>query len=209
MESAHHHPKRSGKIIMFKDIETFRQKSTRLRGFIDFWGCLYLAAWNWIFSYIPSYAIRRLILKYAYGVKMGRDVYVHMGVKFLKPWAVEIGNNVNIQLGSFIDGRGGLSIGNNVDITLGVRILTQQHDLQDSHYTTVSRSVCILDNCVVGSFALIMPGVTLGEGAVVGAGSVVSKSIPEWSIAVGNPCTVRKQRNRTINYEIGYARPFH
>jgi acetyltransferase-like isoleucine patch superfamily enzyme len=51
--------------------------------------------------------------------------------------------------------------------------------------------------------------VTLGEGAVVGAGSVVSKSIPEWSIAVGNPCTVRKQRNRTINYEIGYARPFH
>lgn len=176
---------------------------------VNFIGCLYLALWNWILTYFPSYFLRRSILKIAYGVEIGQNVYIHMGVKFLKPWAVSIGNNVNIQMGSFIDGRGGLTIGNNVDITLGVKILTQQHDLQDSYYTTISKPVTILDNCVIGSFALIMPGVTLAEGAVIGAGSVVSKSIPAWSVAVGNPCIVKKTRNTQINYTIGYARPFH
>lgn len=181
----------------------------RLKKVIDFFGCLYLALWNWVFSYFPVYAVRRLILKKAYGVVMGENVNIHMGVKFLKPWGVSIGSNVNIQMGSFIDGRGGLVIGDNVDITLGVKILTQQHDLQDSFYTTISKPVKISANCIVGSFSLILPGVTLEEGAVVGAGSVVSRSIPEWSIAVGNPCAVKKSRCREINYQIGYARYFH
>lgn len=185
------------------------RKDKRAKQIIDFFGCFYLSLWTWFFSYFPSYVIRRFVLKRIYGVKMGKNVYVHMGVKFLKPWAVTIGDNVNIQLGSFIDGRGGLVIGNNVDITLGVKILTQQHDLQDSVYTTVSRPVHIGNNCVIGSFALLMPGVTIGEGAVVGAGSVVSRSIPEWSIAVGNPCLIKRVRNSEINYKIGYARYFH
>lgn len=140
---------------------------------------------------------------------MGKKVYIHMGVKFLKPWGVIIGNNVNIQMGSFIDGRGGIIIQDNVDITIGVKILTQQHNLQDSFYTTESKPVYISSNSIIGSFSLIMPGVCIGTGSVIGAGSVVPRSIPEWSIAVGNPCIVKKKRNQEINYTIGYARPFH
>lgn len=185
------------------------RKAGKFKILIEFFGCLYLATWNWFFSYVPSYSLRRFVLRRVFRVRMGCNVYVHMGVKFLKPWGVVIGNDVNIQLGCFIDGRGGLVICDNVDITIGVKILTQQHDLQDSKYTTVSRAVYINSNCVIGSFALLMPGVTIGEGAVVGAGSVVSRSIPEWSIAVGNPCLVKRQRNREIDYKVGYLRFFH
>jgi putative colanic acid biosynthesis acetyltransferase WcaF len=193
--------------MMHNFLETLRRG--RLVLLIDFIGNLYLAAWNWFFAYIPSYTVRRLILKYIYKVKMGKNVNIHMGVKFLKPWGVVIGNNVNIQMGSFIDGRGGVVIGSNVDITLYVRILSQQHNMQDGLYSTVSRTVLIGDNCVLGSFALIMPGVELGEGAVIGAGSVVPKSIAAWSIAVGNPCIVKIKRNNEIRYRIGYKRYFH
>ncbi|WP_338922365.1 DapH/DapD/GlmU-related protein [Pseudomonas silesiensis] len=193
---------------MLKRLDQLRNKNG-FNSVVTFFGCLYLSIWNWIICYTPSYAVRHFVLKNFYGVKVGRNVYIHMGVKFLKPWGVTIGNNVNIQMGSFIDGRGGITIEDNVDITIGVKILTQQHNLQDSFYTTDSRPVYISTNSVIGSFSLIMPGVTIGKGSVIGAGSVVSKSIPEWSIAVGNPCVVKKNRSQEINYTIGYARPFH
>jgi len=192
---------------VFKLIESLRKSYLGVA--IDFFGCFYLATWNWIFSYIPSYLLRGIILRRFYGVKMGRNVNVHIGVKFLKPWGVTIGDNVNIQMGSFIDGRGGVVIGDNVDITLYVKLLSQQHDMQDGLYTTISLPISIANNCVIGSYSLLLPGVSLGEGAVIGAGSVVPKSIPEWSIAVGNPCVVKKKRNSAIQYQVGYKRFFH
>lgn len=156
--------------MMFSLIEKMR--SGKMNSFITFLGNAYLALWNSIFCYVPSYVFRKLVLRFFYGVKMGRNVNIHSGVKILKPWGIVIGNDVNIQMGSFLDGRGGIIIGNNVDITLFVKILTQQHDMQDGNYTTISRAVTIENNCVVGSYVLIMPGVTIFEGAVVGAGSV-------------------------------------
>lgn len=192
---------------MFSVIEKVR--SGKMHSFITFLGNAYLALWNSFFCYVPSYGFRRLVLGLFYGVKMGRNVNIHSGVKMLKPWGIAIGNNVNIQMGSFLDGRGGISIGNNVDITLYVKILTQQHDMQDGNYTTISKAVTIKDNCVIGSYALIMPGVRISEGGVIGAGSVVVKNISEWCIGVGNPCREIKQRAKLVNYKIGYKRHFH
>ena len=176
---------------------------------IDFFGNLYLAFWNSFFCYFPSYFVRNFVLRYCYFVNMGSNVNIHSGVKLLKPWNISIGNSVNVQMNSLLDGRGGLSIGNNVDITLGVKILTQQHCLQDGLYTTESKPVVINDNAVLGSFCLLLPGVTVGEGAVVGAGSVVPRSIPSWKIAAGNPAVIKKDRNTEINYNVGFKRYFH
>lgn len=193
--------------MMFDKFEQLRKGN--LNTLISFFGNAYLSIWNMFLCNFPSYYLRNFFLRYFYGVKMGCNVNIHSGVKMLKPWGISIGNNVNIQMGSFLDGRGGLSIGSNVDITLFVKILTQQHDMQDGLYSTVSNEVSIANNCVVGSYALIMPGVSLFEGVVVGAGSVVVKDIPEWSIAVGNPCRTIKERNKIINYTVGYKRHFH
>lgn len=56
--------------------------------------------------------------------------------------------------------------------------------------------------CCIGMGSMIMPGVTIGEGSIIGVGSVVTKDIPAWTIAVGNPCSVVKhikERNRADN----------
>ncbi len=63
-------------------------------------------------------------------------------------------------------------------------------------YTTLPYKkdpIYLKKGCVVGMGSIIMPGVTIGEGAIIAAGSVVVKDIPAWTIAVGNPCKVVKQ----------------
>ena len=176
--------------------------------FVNFIGYAYLALWNRLFTYIPSYYFRWFIAKYCYGLKIGCS-NIHSGVRFLSPWNIEVGDNVNIQLDCFLDGRGGIKIGDNVDITIGVKIFTQQHDIQSPDYATVTRAVSIGDNAIIGSYALILPGVDIGEGAVLAAGSVASKSIPQYEMHAGNPAIFKRWRATNINYKLNYRRPFH
>ena len=146
---------------MFKYLEKIR-KSPGPGRLINFFGYLYLSLWNHIFNKIPSYFLRYYIAKYLYGLKIGKS-NIHMGVFFFSPWRISIGDNCNIQMDCVLDGRGEIEIGNNVDITFGVRILTEQHDINDPEYSTQMKKVVIDDNVIAGAYSLIMPGVHLNE----------------------------------------------
>lgn len=93
-------------------------------------------------------------------------------------------------------------IGNNVCINDGAILLTASHDLNDSQWPHKKRPIVIEDYAWVCTNAIILPGVTIGYGAVVGAGAVVSKSVEPLSIVVGNPAlpTLRK-RTEVLNYK--------
>jgi acetyltransferase-like isoleucine patch superfamily enzyme len=71
------------------------------------------------------------------------------------------------------------------------------------------KKVVIRDNVVIGAFSLILPGATINEGAVIGAGSVVVKDVPEYCLAAGNPAIKKRDRKREIRYKLDYKRPFH
>jgi putative colanic acid biosynthesis acetyltransferase WcaF len=187
----------------------YRASKLRIAGqFISFVGYGYLALWNKCITHIPSYTVRYWAARLLYGLKIGRST-IHSNVRFLSPWNIRIGDNVNIQMDSFLDGRGGISIANNVDITMGVKILTEEHDIQSSKYDTVREPVRIADNAVIGSFATILPGVTIGTGAVIGSGSVVVKDVPVFEMHSGNPAVFKRKRNCEIEYRLYYRRPFH
>jgi acetyltransferase-like isoleucine patch superfamily enzyme len=132
-----------------------------------------------------------------------------MGVKFFSPWKLSVGLGSNIQGGCFLDCRGGINIGNNVDITLGVKILTEDHDVRSSDYKTRSRSVNLSNGCVIGSFSLILPGIVMSENSVLGAGSVLTKSISEGLIYGGSPAKEIGVRGISFDYICSYKRPFH
>lgn len=152
---------------------------------------------------IPFYSIRRWYLRDVLGIKIGDNTYIGMGC-FIVGNLIEIGSNTVINRGTYLDGRVPLKIGNNISISNYCYIQTNSHDPQSPDFHGVWEPVVIEDNVWVGAKALILTGVTLGEGCVIGAGAVVTKSIPAYTIAVGCPAKVIKSRNKNLTYKIKF-----
>jgi len=175
----------------------------------SFFYFLYYGFYNRFVTYIPSFTIRHLFLRYLYRMKIGHHSNVHMGVRFFSPHRIEIGDNSVIHFDCLIDGRSGLKIGNCVDVSYQVNIFSLQHDMNDSHYSTRGGPVHIRDYAVIGARSILLPDVTIGEGAVVAAGSVVPKDVKPYTIVAGCPAKFIKERRRDLEYKISFRRYFH
>lgn len=93
-------------------------------------------------------------------------------------------------------------IGNCVVINSGVMVLTASHDVLDEKWKTISKPIIIKDYAWIASRSIILPGVVIGQGAVVAAGSVVTKDVPPYSIVGGNPAIkLAKNRSANLNYD--------
>lgn len=99
-----------------------------------------------------------------------------------------------------MDNRRGIVIGNNVGIAHNTKIYTLGHNINSAKFETKGAPVVIEDDAFVFSNSLIMPGVTIHKGAVVLAGSVVTKDVPAWSVVGGNPARVIRERSKRVDY---------
>ena len=114
---------------------------------------------------------------------------------------INIGKNSVINRGTYLDGRVRLTIGNNVNISNYCYIQTLTHDPHSSDFKCLLEPVTIENNVWIGAKAIVLTGVKIGEGAVIGAGAVVTKNIPPYTIAVGSPAKVIKKRARKLRYK--------
>jgi acetyltransferase-like isoleucine patch superfamily enzyme len=110
-----------------------------------------------------------------------------------------IGENVTIHDFCYIDAIGGITIGDDVRIAHNCSVITGQHKYDvpdktiiDSGYTTAA--VSIGNDVWVGTGAVILQGVTINDGAVIGANAVVTRDVPAYTVAAGNPAAVIKNR---------------
>jgi acetyltransferase-like isoleucine patch superfamily enzyme len=163
--------------------------------------------WNEVLAHVPSRTIRglaaRLILR-----DMGKGASVLLHVRFLNPRGISIGRNVVINPHCSFDGRGGrLEIGDNVDIAPYVHIWTLEHDPQSPSHVSRGGAVVIGHHAWIASRAIILPGVTVGEGAVVAAGAVVTKDVPPLAIVGGVPAKIIGYRDKMPDYDLKF-RPF-
>ncbi len=106
------------------------------------------------------------------------------------PW--KIGARVRFMIDSFVDISGGVTIGDDVWISRGAKVLTHTHQCSDVKpkrlQPTTFHPLTIGRDAWVGTGAMIMPGVSrIGEGAIIGAGSVVTRDVDDWAIVAGNP----------------------
>jgi len=158
--------------------------------------------------HFPFWTLRKIAMQLS-GVAIGSGTTIHMGVKFFLPDGVTIGEDTIIGDRAFLDGRAPLQIGNHVDIASEVMIYNSEHDINADDFGAIVAPVTIKDYVFIGPRAIILPGVTIGKGAIVAAGAVVTKDVPEFTMVGGVPAKVIGERTlKDLHYRLGRARLF-
>ena len=167
---------------------------------------------NRVVGQLPGHALRLAYLRHVLGWSIGERSSVHHGLKiFGGRGRVRIGDYSTVQMDCLVVGAGmaDLIIGSRVAIAYRASLIMGSHDVYSPTFAGITGPIIIEDYVFVGSSATILLGVTLGEGTVVTAGSVVTKSTPPYAIVRGNPAQVVGRRPRGLDYSAEHFWPFH
>jgi len=140
----------------------------------------------------------RYLIVNIFSKKIG-NVRIYEGVTIWYPYRLSIGNNVTLNEWVYISAFGDVEIENNVRIGHRTSILSSEHVFSNMKIPIykqglTANKVIIERDAYIGCNVTILKGVKIGRGSVIGAGSVVTKDIPPYSIAVGNPARIIKKR---------------
>lgn len=160
-----------------------------------------LAALNALHRMLPFF-MKRWLYRLC-GFRIAPTATVQGGVRFFHVGRLEIGEGSLVNRGVYLDNRTGITIGRHVSIAHDAKLYTLGHDIESPTFAAKGAPIVIGDHAVVFAGALLMPGVTLGRGAVVMAGSVVTKSVPERRIVGGNPARDLGERTLDPSYRLG------
>lgn len=193
---------RTGKALDSQEI--FQKTITRLKTIcLEFW----LMILRFV-GFIPIHSIRK-IFYIASGINMPFGSTIHIGANFFNPQNITIGHDTIIGDHCFLDGRAKLTIGNHVGIASQVLIYNDEHNIHSDNYENSFGPVEIGDYVFIGPRAIILPNIKIGKGAVVAAGAVVTKNIPEFEIWGGIPAKkINDRLNKNPNYKLGRAMLF-
>lgn len=146
-------------------------------------------------------SLKLIINKIFLTIQRSRYMPRVLRIKILKMVGVKIGNNCNIADNITLDGihPEWIEIGNDVHITSGVKILT--HFFRPDDFTHDYGKITIANHAFIGLNSLIVNRVQIGEGAVLAAGSVVTKDIPDYEIWGGNPAKFIRKRKKMFKNE--------
>ncbi|MFC7420031.1 DapH/DapD/GlmU-related protein [Iodobacter arcticus] len=166
----------------------------------------FLLLYYGFFRYLPSSSsrgflwtrkIRRWCCKGLF-FSCGININIEHGASFGSGRQIKIGNNSGLGVNCKL--YGSVAIGDNVMMGPEVIILTVNHEFASIEVPMINQGmkefkpVCIGNDVWIGQRVIILPGVHIGNGVIIGAGSVVSKSIPDYSVVVGNPARIVRSR---------------
>jgi putative colanic acid biosynthesis acetyltransferase WcaF len=134
-----------------------------------------------------------------FGATIGRGVVIKPGVRIKFPWRLELGDNTWLGEAAWIDNLAPVRIGNDVCISQGAYLCTGSHDWKSEQFDLIVKPISIGAKVWIAARAIIGPGVTIGEGAVVPLGCVVTVEVPPWVIYTQTSNPLLKPRNMRIS----------
>lgn len=134
-----------------------------------------------------------------FGGKVGKNVTFYPGIKINPARNISIGDNVDLAWGVIITTKGGVDIGDRTLVGYRTQIISANHAIPEGKERIfeaghVPKKIKIKSDVWIGANCIILPGVTIGEGAVVAAGSVVTKNVLPYTIVGGVPAKIIKER---------------
>lgn len=146
-----------------------------------------------VFPLLPR-SLRTMSLR-LFGAKIGKICLFSRLSKFYAPWNFRCGNAVCIGPRAEVYNKDLVEVGSNVIISQDAWLCTASHDISSSRMELRTTPIRIGSNAWIAARASILPGIEIGEGAVVGACAVVSKDVEPWTVVVGNPAKAIGRRS--------------
>lgn len=156
------------------------------------WGIFWAICASWLPRSMGS-GWKRMLLR-AFGAKMGKNSIVYSSAKVYYPANLIMGDNTCLASDVDCYNVAPIILEDNVTVSQGAYLCTASHDIEDTMHPLVAAPIVLKDQSWVGARAFIGMGVTIGQGAVVGATASVYKDVEEWTVVGGNPAKFIKKR---------------
>lgn len=160
---------------------------------------VYRLAWSLVqctaFKYSPrcAWSWRRLLLR-LFRARVARGVRIDRTCIIFNPRNISIGRNCWIGPANELYSAGSITIEDNVALAQHVLLYTASHDLSDPLFPTITAPIVIRSQSWLAACTFVGPGVTIGEGAVLGARSSAFRDLPPWTVCVGTPAKAIRPR---------------
>jgi putative colanic acid biosynthesis acetyltransferase WcaF len=148
------------------------------------------------FSPRPCFGWRRFLLR-CFGAKVGHSVHVYPTATIYFPWNLEAGDETAIGERALIYNLGRVTLGARVTVSHGAHVCAGTHDHTKPDFPLLRPPIIIGPEAWICADAFVGPGVTIGEGAIVGARAVAMKDVRPWTIVIGNPARETQRREIT------------
>lgn len=166
--------------------------------------CIYYAVvlfGNVVVNKIPSRHLRKWFYQLL-GAHIGKDTVICRRADVLFPKGLQLAHNVAVGWFVDLDARGGIYVDHDTNISSHTKFITGSHDVDDSQFTASFKPIRIGHHCWIGTGAIVLQNVTIGDGAVVAAGAVVTKNIPPYEVWGGVPAKCIRKRSRDLEYTV-------
>jgi putative colanic acid biosynthesis acetyltransferase WcaF len=148
----------------------------------------------------PFHRWRAFLLR-CFGATVGRGVHVYPNVSIWAPWNLTLGDECGVANGVILYSQGHISLGKRAVVSQGAHLCAGTHDYTQPGFPLVTKPIQVGNHVWIAAEAFVHAGVSIGEGAVIGARSVVQKDMPSWTVCAGHPCKPIKERKQVNSFQ--------